>query len=263
LDAGQWTLALNIGVCEGGLASGRANVFFLASFEGARYLALQNEIRPLLYAVITSLEEQEPTPEATVSEKVLAQRRQILSLALEINIAKNSVTPPNTAMHPGPNTVLENAIRREGATLDTIYYEYEPYLASIQAFTASATAKHFFVAAEPALRTQLTLSSTATTDFAEQEFNKYFTRWRGFYGPMRVTTRTTVIIRGRSVLISHAMTTRILPGAQSPEAMAIQCENRENTLYLATHRNVDYNSRSTALREIQRRCRLEQRLPAL
>lgn len=236
---------------------------FLATPEGTRYIAFQNEIRPLLYAALTSLQEQEPMPENVGSEKVLAQRRQLLSMALEICIAKNAPPPASSTLQPGSNTVLENAIRREGATLDTLLYEYEPFLPSLQAFTESGTAKHFFTAAEPALRTQLALSSTATTDFAELEFDKYLQRWRGFYGPMRVTTRTTVIIRGRTVLIAHAVTTRILPGTQSAEAMAIQCENNEDALYNATHRNLDYNVRAAALKAIQRRCRAEQRLPPL
>ena len=236
---------------------------FLATPEGTRYIAFQNETRPLLYAALTSLQDQEPMPENVGSEKVLAQRRQLLSMALEICIAKNGPPPASSTLQPGSNTVLENAIRREGATLDTLLYEYEPFLPSLQAFTESGTAKHFFTAAEPALRTQLALSSTATTDFAELEFDKYLQRWRGFYGPMRVTTRTTVIIRGRTVLIAHAVTTRILPGTQSAEAMAIQCENNEDALYNATHRNLDYNARAAALKAIQRRCRTEQRLPPL
>jgi hypothetical protein len=184
-------------------------------------------------------------------------------MALEICIAKNAPSPASSGLQPGSNTVLENAIRREGATLDTLLYEYEPFLPSLQAFTESGTGKHFFAAAEPALRTQLALSSTATTDFAELEFDKYLQRWRGFYGPMRVTTRTSVIIRGRTVLIAHAVTTRILPGTQSAEAMAIQCENNEDALYNATHRSLDYNARAAALKAIQRRCRAEQRLPPL
>jgi hypothetical protein len=144
-----------------------------------------------------------------------------------------------------------------------LLYEYEPFLPALQTFTDSTTAKHFFVAVEPALRTQLALSSAATTDFAELEFGKYLQRWRGFYGPMRVTTRTTVIIRGRVVYISHTVTSRILPGVQSPEAMAIQCEKSEEAVYQATHRSADYNVRAAGLKAIQNRCRAEQRLPPL
>ena len=236
---------------------------FLATPEGTRYIAFQNEIRPLLYAALASVQAQEPLPENTASEHVLSQRRQLLFMALEYRIMKDGGGPPTSQLQPGSKTVLENTVLREGATLDTLLYEYEPFLPALQAFTDSATAKHFFVAVEPALRTQLALSSAATTDFAELEFGKYLQRWRGFYGPMRVTTRTTVIIRGRTVLISHTVTSRILPGVQSPEAMAIQCERSEEGIYQATHRSVDYNVRAAAVKAIQNRCRAEQRLPPL
>jgi hypothetical protein len=236
---------------------------FLATPEGARYIAFQNEIRPLLYAALASVEAQEPQPENTASESVLAQRRRLLFMTLEYRIMKDGGGPPGSPLQPGSMTVLENAVLREGATLDTLQYEYEPFLPSLQAFSDSATMKHFFAAVEPALRTQLALSSAATTDFAEQEFGKYLQRWRGFYGPMRVTTRTTVTIRGRVVLIAHSVTTRILPGVQSPEAMAIQFERTEEGVYQATHRLVDYNVRAAAVKAIQNRCRAEQRLPPL
>jgi hypothetical protein len=236
---------------------------FLATPEGTRYIAFQNEIRPLLYAALASVEAQEPQPENTPSASVLAQRRRLLSMTLEYRIMKDGGGPTGSQLQPGSTTVLENAVLREGATLDTLQYEYEPFLASLQAFTESPLAKRFFVAVEPALRTQLALSSTATTDFAEQEFDRYLQRWRGFYGPMRVTTRTTVIIRGRVVLIAHSVTTRILPGVQSPEAMAIQCERSEEGIYQATHRQADYNVRAAEVRAIQNRCRAEQRLPPL
>jgi hypothetical protein len=236
---------------------------FLATPEGTRYIAFQNEIRPLLYAALASVQAQEPLPENTASEHVLSQRRQLLFMALEYRIMKDGSAPPSSQLQPGSKTVLENAVLREGATLDTLLYEYEPFLPALQTFTDSTTAKHFFVAVEPALRTQLALSSAATTDFAELEFGKYLQRWRGFYGPMRVTTRTTVIIRGRVVYISHTVTSRILPGVQSPEAMAIQCEKSEEAVYQATHRSADYNVRAAGLKAIQNRCRAEQRLPPL
>ena len=236
---------------------------FLATPEGTRYIAFQNEIRPLLYAALASVQAQEPLPENTASEHVLSQRRQLLYMALEYRIMKDGGAPTSSQLQPGSKTVLENAVLREGATLDTLLYEYEPFLPALQTFTDSTTAKHFFVAVEPALRTQLALSSAATTDFAELEFGKYLQRWRGFYGPMRVTTRTTVIIRGRVVYISHTVTSRILPGVQSPEAMAIQCEKSEEAVYQATHRSADYNVRAAGLKAIQNRCRAEQRLPPL
>ncbi len=117
--------------------------------------------------------------------------------------------------------------RREGTALDALYSEYEASLPPLQSFTGSATAKHFFASVEPALRTENALSSTATTDFAEQEFDKYAQRWRAIYGPaVRVSTRTTVSIRGRVVSIAHTTQTT-LNASGSPEAMAIQCEQRE------------------------------------
>ena len=237
---------------------------FLKTSEGTRYLAFQNEVRPVLYAVLSSLQAQDSMPESTPSERELAQRKQLLLLTLEYRIAQSAASAAaGSELQPGSKTVLENAIRREGATLDTLFAEYEPYLTSFQAFTDSPTAKRLFVAVEPALRTELALSSTATTDFAELEFDRYFQRWRGFYGPMRVSTRTTVLIRGRTVLIAHAMTSRILPGVQSAEAMAIQCEERESSMYRVLHRGADYNSQAAEFRQIQNRCRTEQRLPPI
>ncbi len=237
---------------------------FLKTSEGTRYLAFQNEVRPVLYVVLSSLQAQDPMPESTPGERELAQRKQLLLLTLEYRIAQNAASAAaGSELQPGSKTVLENAIRREGATLDTLFAEYEPYLSSFQAFTDSPTAKRLFVAVEPALRTELALSSTATTDFAELEFDRYFQRWHGFYGPMRVSTRTTVLIRGRTVLIAHAMTSRILPGVQSAEAMAIQCEERESSMYRALHRGADYNSQAAEFRQIQNRCRTEQRLPPI
>jgi hypothetical protein len=142
-------------------------------------------------------------------------------------------------------------------------YEYGPALASIQSFSDSDMAKRFFAAVDPAMRNQLAMWSTVITDFSEQEFDKYLLRWRGYYGPMRTTTRTTVVIRGRTVLVVNAMTTRIRPGVQSPEAMAIQCEQREGAIYQATHRSADSHALAAGLKDVQNRCRDEQRLPPL
>ena len=238
---------------------------FLATPEGARYIAFQNEIRPLLYATLSALDAQEPIQESSPSEQELRQRRQLLTLTLEYRIATEGGGPSTSQLQPGSKTVLENAVRREGTALDALYSEYEASLPSFQAFTDSLTAKHFFKAVEPALRTELALSGTATTDFAEQEFDKYVQRWRGYYGPMvRVASRTTIYIRGRSVLITHTVSMRTANGSQSPEAMAIQCEQREEGAYQAGHRSsTDYAARTAALRVIQNRCRAEQRLPPL
>jgi len=236
---------------------------FLDSPDGARYIAIQSAIRPLLYSALTAIEAQEPMTEGVASDDVLAQRRQFLRLALEYRIARNGTGTLTTELQPGSDTVLENAIRREGNTLDTLMYEYGPALASIQSFSDSDMAKRFFAAVDPAMRNQLAMWSTVTTDFSEQEFDKYLLRWRGYYGPMRTTTRTTVVIRGRTVLVVNAMTTRIRPGVQSPEAMAIQCEQREGAIYQATHRSADSHALAAGLKDVQNRCRDEQRLPPL
>jgi Domain of unknown function (DUF4124) len=238
---------------------------FLSTPEGTRYVAFQNEIRPLLYSALSSVLAQEPTPSNEPSELELHQRRQLLYMTLEYRIIKDGGGPSSADLQPGSKTVVENAVRREGTTLDALFTEYEASLPSFQSFTDSVTAKHFFAAVEPALRTELALSSTATTDFAEQEFDRYFQRWRAIYGPgMRVTSRTTIYIRGRMVSISHTVITHPTSASQSPEAMAIQCEQRENSAYQVTHRFVtNYNARATELKAIQNRCRAEQRLPPL
>ena len=157
---------------------------FLSTPDGTRYVAFQNEIRPLLYEALSQLLAQEPMPPETPSDLVLRQRRQLLSLALEYRIVKDGGRP-TAEWKPGSETVAENAARREGTALDALYSEYEAFLLPFQSFTDSATAKHFFAAVEPALRTETALSSTATTDFAEREFDKYAQRWRAIYGPGR------------------------------------------------------------------------------
>jgi hypothetical protein len=236
---------------------------YLNSPDGARYVAIQSAIRPLLYSALTAIQAQEPMTENVARDDVLAQRRQFLRLALEYQIARNVPASLTSELQPGSDTVLENAIRREGNTVDTLMYEYGSALSSIQSFTDSDMAKRFFAAVEPAMLNQLSMSSIVTTDFAEQEFDKYLLRWRGYYGPMRTTTSTTVVIRGRTVLVVNATTTRIRPGVQSPEAMAIQCEQRDGAIYQATHRAADAHAMAAGLRDVQNRCRAEQRLPPL
>jgi hypothetical protein len=237
---------------------------FLATPDGTRYVAFQSEIRPLLYAALSALMAQEPMTSEEPSELVLSQRRRLLSIALEYRIAKEGGGPSTTDVQPGSETVAENAARREGTALDTLYSEYEGTLGVLQFFSDSATAKHFFVAVEPAFRTELALSSTATTDFAEQEFDRYAMRWRAVYGPtVRVTTRTTVAIRGR--IVSFQRATLVTPGvAGSSEAMALQCEQRDQNTYDQAHRtSQDYNAQAATHKAIQNRCRAEQRLPPL
>lgn len=240
---------------------------FLNTPDGSRYIAFQNEIRPLLYEARSEIEAQEPPPENIPTEQEFRQRRQLLSLTLEYRIAKENGTsaPAAAGLLPGSATVIENAVRREGTALDTLFNEYESSLPAFQSFTDAATTRHFFVAVEPALRTELALSGNATTDFAEQEFEKYFTRWRAYYGPgVWVNTRNTVLIRGRTVFVSHTTTTHFANNPPQPELMAIQCEQREENLYQVTHRYVtDYAARTAAHKEIQSRCRAEQHLPPL
>ncbi len=236
---------------------------FVESPDGARYIAIQSAIRPLLYSSLVAIESQEPMTENVASDDVLAKRRQFLHLTLEYRIARNDPASHTSELQPGSDTVLENAIRREGNTLDTLMVEYGSALSAIQSFSDSDMAKRFFASAEPAMLNQLSMSSNVTTDFAEQEFDKYLLRWRGFYGPMRSSTRTTVLIRGRTVLIVNTMTTQIRPGIQSPEAMAIQCELRDDAVYRAMHRTADPYALAAGLKDVQNRCRAEQRLPLL
>jgi hypothetical protein len=110
----------------------------------------------------------------------------------------------------------------------------------------------------------MALSSTATTDFAQIELDKYFGRWRAVYGPpRRSSARTTVLIRGRMVTISQISQITINAGG-SPEGMAIACEQREFSMYQNTRRlSTDNNAQAAALKAIQNRCRAEQRLPPL
>ena len=203
-------------------------------------------------------------PEDAPSEVTLHRRKQLLSMALEARVVKDGDGPSTSELRAGSATVLENAARREGATVDELYAEYEAFLGPLQTFTDSTTAKNFFIAIEPALRTEMALSSTATTDFAEQEFGRYVQRWRAVYGPpLRVTTRTTISIRGRIVSIAHT-TQSTLTVAGSPEGMAIQCEQREGNAYQQLHRNSrDSYVQVGDLRVIRNRCRAEQHLPPI
>jgi hypothetical protein len=114
------------------------------------------------------------------------------------------------------------------------------------------------------MRTYLALSTAETANFAEMELGKYFPRWRAVYGPpIKSTARTTVMVRGRMVMISQT-TQMTINAAGSPEGMAIACEQREDNMYQNAHRSTaDNNSHAAALKAIQNRCRSEQRLPPL
>lgn len=237
---------------------------FLGSGDGARYLALDSEVRHIVYDALDSLLAQEAIPDETPSAATLQRRLELLSLTLEYRIVKDGGGPPPANLYASSAAVANYSARHDGLALDALIDEYEPYLPKFHAFTDSPTAKKLLRAMEPAMRTYMALSSVETTNFAEMELEKYFPRWRAFYGPpIRSTTRTTVIIRGRMVMISQ-ITQMTINAAGSPEGMAIACEQREDNLYQNTHRSTpDNNIQAAALKAIQNRCRSEQRLPPL
>jgi hypothetical protein len=237
---------------------------FLGSGDGARYLALESEVRHIVYDALDSLLAQEPIPDETPNTATLRRRQELLSLTLESRLVKDGGGPPPFDLYVGSAAVLEYSARHDGLALDALIDEYEPYLPQFHTFTDSATAKKLLRALEPAMRTYMALSSDETTTFAEMELDKYFPRWRAVYGPpIKSTARTTVIVRGRLVMISQT-TQMTINAAGSPEGMAIACEQREDNLYQNTHRSTpDNNIQAAALKAIQNRCRSEQRLPPL
>lgn len=237
---------------------------FLSSTDGAHYLAMQSEVRHIVYDALASLLAQEAVPEEMPNEATLRRRQELLSLTLDYRIAKDGGGPPPSDLGLGSAAVMDYSARHDGPALDAIVYEYELELPKFHAFIESPAAKKLFRALEPAVRTYLALESTATTDFAELELDKYFLRWRAVYGsPVRSTARTSVIVRGRTIMISHITQTTVNTSG-SPEGMAIACEQRESSLYQSTHRaSMDYNAQAAALKAIQNRCRTEQRLPPL
>ena len=237
---------------------------FLASGDGARYLALDSEVRHIVYDALDSLLAQEPIPDETPSAVTLRRRQELLSLSLDYRIVKDGGGPPPSDLYAGSAAVADYSARHDGLALDALIDEYEPYLPQFHVFTDSATEKKLLRALEPAMRTYMALSSAETTNFAEIELNRYFPRWRAVYRPpIKSTSRTTVTVRGRTVMISHT-TQMTINAAGSPEGMAIACEQREDNLYQNTHRSTpDNNSQAAALKAIQNRCRSEQRLPPL
>jgi hypothetical protein len=240
-----------------------AALTFLGSGDGARYVALEGEVRHILYDALDSLLAQEPIPEETPSAVTLRRRQDLLSLTLEYRIVKDGGGPLPSDLHAGSAAVADYSARHDGLALDALIDEYEPYLPQFHAFTDSPTAKTLLRALEPAMRTYRALSIAETTNFAEMELDKYFPRWRAVYGPpIRSTARTSVTIRGRIVMISQT-TQMTINAAGSPEGMAIACEQREDNLYQNTHRPTDSNAQAAALKAIQNRCRSEQRLPPL
>ena len=237
---------------------------FLGSGDGARYLAFENEVRHIVYDAFDSLLAQEPIPDEMPSAAALRRRQDLLFLTLDYRIMKDGGGPPPSDLYAGSAAVADYSARHDGLALDALIDEYEPYLPQFHAFTDSTTAKKLLHALEPAMRTYRALASVETTNFAEMELDKYFPRWRAVYGPpIKSIARTTVIVRGRLVMISQTSQMTI-NAAGSPEGMAIACEQREDNLYQNTHRStLDSNTQATALKAIQNRCRSEQRLPAL
>jgi uncharacterized protein DUF4124 len=240
-----------------------ATLGFLESGDGARYLALQNQMREVLYDALASLLAQESVPTETPDDATLHRRQEILSLTVDYRILKDGGGPPPADLEAGSAAVMEYSARHDGQSLDALVYEYGPYLPHIRSFADSPLGKRLFRALEPAVRTYLALSSTATTDFAEAELDRYFFRWRAVYGPpLRSAARTTVIIRGRVVAISRT-TQLTVSAAGSAEGMAIVCEQREDSTYKISHRLTEANAQAAALKTIQNRCRAEQHLPPL
>jgi hypothetical protein len=237
---------------------------FLRSGDGARYLALESELRHIVYDALDSLLAQEPIPDETPSAATLRRRQELLSLTLDYRIVKDAGGPPPSDLYAGSAAVADYSARHDGLALDALIDEYEPYLPQFHAFTDSPAAKRLVRALEPAMRTYMALSSAETTNFAEMELDKYFPRWRAVYGPpIKSTARTTVMVRGRVVMISQT-TQMTINAAGSPEGMAIACEQREDNLYQNAHRSTpDNNTQAAALKAIQNRCRSEQRLPPL
>lgn len=237
---------------------------FLGSGDGARYLALDSEVRHIVYDALDSLLAQEPIPDETPSAATLRRRQELLSLTLDYRIVKDGGGPPPSDLFAGSAAVADYSARHDGLALDALFDEYEPYLPQFRAFTDSPTAKKLLRALEPAMRSYMALSSAETTNFAEMELDKYFPRWRAVYGPpIKSTARTTVTIRGRMVMISQT-TQMTINAAGSPEGMAIACEQREDNLYQNAHHSTpDNNTQAAALKAIQNRCRSEQRLPPL
>jgi hypothetical protein len=241
-----------------------ADLAYLTGGDGARYLALQSQLRQIVYDARSSLLAQEAVPEEPPPDTLLKRRMQLLSLNLDYRILRDGGGPPPADLEAGSVQVAGYSARHDGPALDALGNEYEPYLPQIGAFSDSPAAKKLYRALEPAVRTYTALSSTETTNFAEAELDRYFQRWRAIYGPpFRSTVRTTVMIRGRMVAITQAPQLTI-NAAGSPERMAIACEQREDNAYQTSHHSSqDGNARAAALRDIQNRCRAEQRLPPL
>jgi hypothetical protein len=159
---------------------------------------------------------------------------------------------------------MDNTARREGTALDTLYNEYEAHLAGFETFTQSATAKRFFAACEPALRTSRALSGVAASQFADAEQANYEPRWRAFYGPpVRGSGRVTTVVRTGPISVISTHQALYNDSQSARETAAIQCEQRENANFGRTHRSTSDANSQAALKNIQNICRSEQNLPPL
>jgi hypothetical protein len=237
---------------------------YLASLEGARYVAFQNELRSLSSQAQAAMMAQEAIAEDEPSEAVLKRRQRLLALGYDSRIAADGHGPPRGSSAPGSSTMIDIIARREGNALDTLYSEYESFLPGFEAFTQSTTAKRFFAACEPALRTSEALSGVEAAEFAEAEQANYEQRWRAFYGPpVRGSGRVTTVVRsGSSGLITTRQTTYD-GGQQVRESAALQCEQREDANYSRTHHSPNDPNYQVALKAIQNTCRSEQGLAPL
>ena len=237
---------------------------FLNSQDGARYIAFQNELRSISNQALESLMAQEPVTSEEPSGAVLKRREQLLSLGIDSRIAVDGGGAPRGPSSPGSSTILENAARREGTALDTLFSEYEASLPGFIAFTQSATAKHLFTAAEPALRMSMAQSSIAADDFADTELTNYGPRWVAFYGPpVRGSGRVTTVVRAGPIGVVSTRQVNYDGGRVAREAAAIQCEQREDANYTRAHPRTSEINSQAALKGIQNTCRSEQNLPPL
>ena len=237
---------------------------YLGSSEGARYITFQNELKSISNQALDSLMAQEPITEGEPTEIVLKRRQQLLALGFDSRFASDGGGPTPAESAPGSAAILKNTARREGTALDTLYSEYEAYLPAIATFNQSATAKRFFVAADPALRTNSALLSEIGANFASNAFTNYEQRWRAYYGPpVRSSARTVSVVRAGSTSV---VTTRSVSynGAQmTRETAALQCEQRETAAYGRVHHYAADGNYQAGLKAIQNTCRAEQNLPPL
>ena len=237
---------------------------FLNSQDGSRYIAFQSELKSISNQALESLMAQEPITPESPSDAVLKRREQLLSLGIDSRIAVDGGGTPRSPSSPGSSTILENTARREGTALDALFSEYESSLPGFIAFTQSTTAKHFFTAAEPALRMNMAQSSIAAGDFADAELRNYAPRWVAFYGPpVRGSGRVTTVVRAGSMGVVSTRQVTYDGGRLAREAAAIQCEQREDANYTRAHPRTSEINSQAALKAIQNACRNEQQVPPL